>query len=81
MEISSFSLIWLSRINQTKEATVVLDTKYKVHEKPSASDVSQVITYALAKNCTEAVLLYPSNQTAPIREKLVTFSFVVRLSI
>ncbi|MDG5790134.1 hypothetical protein QA612_22085 [Evansella sp. AB-P1] len=54
--------------SQTREVKYVLDTKYKTHEKPSASDVSQVVTYALAKDCNEAILIYPSKETVPINE-------------
>lgn len=37
----------------------VLDTKYKVTEQPSDSDIMQMITYAHLMNCQTAVLLYP----------------------
>jgi len=41
------------------KAIYVLDTKYKVSDSISPSDFSQVTTYALAKNCQEAILIYP----------------------
>jgi 5-methylcytosine-specific restriction enzyme subunit McrC len=37
----------------------VVDTKYKVPDSPSTADVSQVVAYAEAKGCQEAVLVYP----------------------
>ena len=37
----------------------VVDTKYKVPDSPSTDDVSQVVAYAEAKSCEEAVLVYP----------------------
>jgi 5-methylcytosine-specific restriction enzyme subunit McrC len=37
----------------------VIDTKYKKPDRPSAADVQEVVTYAEAKGCTEAVLVYP----------------------
>ncbi|MFB8790902.1 MAG: hypothetical protein U7123_19120 [Potamolinea sp.] len=37
----------------------ILDTKYKVPDSPATSDISQVVTYALSKDCCEAVLVYP----------------------
>jgi 5-methylcytosine-specific restriction enzyme subunit McrC len=37
----------------------VLDTKYKTPDRPSPTDVSQVITYAKAKGCHHALLIYP----------------------
>ena len=44
------------------EAYLVADTKYKAPDKLNKSDIYQVVTYAKAMNCTEAVLVYP---TAP----------------
>ncbi|MEP7220630.1 MAG: restriction endonuclease, partial [Bacteroidota bacterium] len=38
----------------------VLDTKYKAADQPSASDLQQVVAYAVAKNCRRAVLIYPT---------------------
>jgi len=37
----------------------VLDTKYKLSQDPSTDDVAQVIAYAEAKGCSEAILIYP----------------------
>lgn len=37
----------------------VLDTKYKAGPRPTPDDISQVVTYAVAKNCPLAVLIYP----------------------
>lgn len=37
----------------------VLDTKYKAPESPAPADVQQVVAYAEAKTCDQAVLLYP----------------------
>lgn len=41
----------------------VLDTKYKRSSQPSAEDVAQVVAYAQAKGCREAVLVYPLRET------------------
>ncbi len=49
--------------NDTGETLYVLDTKYKITEGISPADFSQVVTYALAKNCSEAVLVYPWKST------------------
>ncbi|MBC8466533.1 MAG: restriction endonuclease [Deltaproteobacteria bacterium] len=38
----------------------VLDTKYKVPDKPGSDDIAKVAAYALGLDCTEAVLVYPS---------------------
>lgn len=37
----------------------ILDTKYKVADFPTTSDISQVVTYAVSKDCCDAVLVYP----------------------
>jgi 5-methylcytosine-specific restriction enzyme subunit McrC len=39
----------------------VLDTKYKVPNFSAPSDISQVVTYAVSKNCFQAILVYPIN--------------------
>jgi 5-methylcytosine-specific restriction enzyme subunit McrC len=44
---------------RTKRPLLVLDTKYKLHEQPSAEDVAQVVAYAEALGCSDAVLVYP----------------------
>lgn len=44
------------------EACCVLDTKYKMPDRIKNPDFSQVVTYALAKKCHEAVLIYPKVQ-------------------
>ncbi len=44
----------------------VLDTKYKTPDKPGNDDVSQIVTYAKAKGCREAVLIYPMALKRPL---------------
>lgn len=44
----------------------VLDTKYKAHPQPSTDDVAQVVAYAEAKGCREAILLYPIQLERPL---------------
>ncbi len=44
----------------------VLDTKYKTPDKPSQADISQVITYAKAKGCHHALLIYPQPLPHPL---------------
>ncbi|WP_420642249.1 McrC family protein [Candidatus Leptofilum sp.] len=44
----------------------VLDTKYKTPDKPSQADISQVITYAKAKRCHHACLIYPQPLPQPL---------------
>ena len=45
----------------------VLDTKYKTPDKPSPADISQVITYAKAKGCHHAMLIYPQPLPQPLQ--------------
>ena len=51
---------------ETGHVRCVLDTKYKAAPSPKAEDVSQVVAYAVAKGCTEAVLVYPVGLSAPL---------------
>ena len=44
----------------------VLDTKYKNPDKPANDDISQIVTYAKAKGCREAVLIYPVALERPL---------------
>ncbi len=44
----------------------ILDTKYKTPIKPSQADISQIVTYAKAKNCHEAILIYPEPLPRPL---------------
>ena len=48
-------------------ALAVLDTKYKTVDKPSPADINQVITYAKAKNCQHAILIYPQPLPQPLQ--------------
>ncbi len=43
----------------TRRPLAVIDTKYKDSDKPAPGDVQQVVFYATAPGCTEALLLYP----------------------
>lgn len=44
----------------------ILDTKYKTPDAAATGDVSQVVTYAQAKGCREAVLVYPQALARPL---------------
>ena len=44
----------------------VLDTKYKVPPKPSNEDIYQVVAYARARQCCEAILVYPVELPQPL---------------
>src|SRR5262249_32828016 len=43
----------------------VLDTKYKAPPKPSSDDISQVVTYAQLKGCSQAALVYATPLAQP----------------
>ena len=49
----------------TREALAVIDTKYKVPDRPSNEDINQIVAYAKLLGCRDAVLVYPSH--LPIR--------------
>lgn len=65
----------------TGGAKYVLDTKYKAPTAPASSDIAQVVAYAEAKGCQEAILVYPIPLVEPldirvgrIRIRSLTFS-------
>lgn len=50
----------------TGKTCFVLDTKYKAPDQPAAVDVEAVVAYAVAKDCRDAVLIYPAPLAHPI---------------
>ncbi len=56
----------LTLYGQNGRPLAVLDTKYKTPEKPGQADISQVITYAKAKGCHHALLIYPQPLPQPL---------------
>jgi 5-methylcytosine-specific restriction enzyme subunit McrC len=52
------------------EPYAVLDTKYKNPGKPAKSDINQIITYAKAKNCQRAILIYPTPVDQPMHVQI-----------
>lgn len=60
----------LTLIDKASQKTAfVLDTKYK-KGPPLPNDVSQVVTYAEATGCTEAILIYPTRLQEPLDENI-----------
>ena len=55
---------------ETGEVQFVLDTKYKPSSSPAPNDVAQVVAYAEAKGCGDAVLVYPRPLPRPLDEKV-----------
>jgi 5-methylcytosine-specific restriction enzyme subunit McrC len=65
----------------TKKVQYVLDTKYKAADKVANNDYHQIVAYANALNCQNAILVSPQNLTKPldikhgaIRVRSLTFS-------
>jgi len=52
------------------EVLCVLDTKYKGVSSPSNEDIAQVVTYSEAKNCSNAILVYPAELVIPLDETI-----------
>ncbi len=48
----------------------VLDTKYKAPDSPSNSDIYQAVSYAVAKKCSIAVLIYPTSIATPFNDSV-----------
>jgi 5-methylcytosine-specific restriction enzyme subunit McrC len=48
----------------------VMDTKYKISEKPTTQDISQIVTYAVLKDCKEAILIYPTQNIKLFDERI-----------
>jgi 5-methylcytosine-specific restriction enzyme subunit McrC len=77
----SFKIDLVLRHVDAERPYMVLDTKYKVPDKPDTSDISQVVAYAEALGCTESVLIYPAHlkdslddRIGDIRVRTLTFS-------
>lgn len=51
----------------TGRTICVLDTKYKAPDTPATEDIYQVVSYAEAKGCSRAVLIYPLHLPSPIQ--------------
>jgi len=65
----------------TSKVQYVLDTKYKSPDKVANNDIHQIVAYAKALKCQNAILIYPQNLQQPldikyddIRVRSLTFS-------
>lgn len=56
----------LLRDVETGRTRFVIDTKYKVPEKPSNDDLYQVVSYAAQQGCDRSVLVYPEELRRPL---------------
>ncbi len=50
----------------TMRPLCVIDTKYKIPDRPSPGDIAQAVTYATLKDCGDAVLVYPKRLDSPL---------------
>jgi len=64
----SFSIDLVINETHSNRTLCVLDTKYKIPDKPSNTDISQAVTYAKLKECTTAILIYPQHLSDPLDE-------------
>ncbi len=55
---------------RTGEVLCVLDSKYKTDEKPSESDVQQIVAYAVSRDCNSGFLVYPRRLKERLSEKV-----------
>ncbi len=67
--------------SRTGQPICVLDTKYKAETVPSPEDLAQVIAYATAGGCDDAILIYPAHgsgsfdhRVGHIRVRSIAFS-------
>ena len=56
----------LIRDRRTKRYVAVLDTKYKIAERPKETDIQQVVAYAVRMGVNHAFLVYPSMAGADV---------------
>jgi len=54
-----FTIDLVLRDAATGRSLCVLDTKYKDNATPASDDIAQVVAYAEAKGCRDALLIYP----------------------
>ncbi|MGK7904400.1 MAG: hypothetical protein AB4352_23950 [Hormoscilla sp.] len=54
---------------QTGAARYILDTKYKTGDQVAIGDFHQMVSYAKATKCYEAVLVYPKPLSFPLDAK------------
>jgi 5-methylcytosine-specific restriction enzyme subunit McrC len=66
----SFQIDLVLRNRADGSPIAVLDTKYKLGELPSESDIQQVIAYAVRLGVTKAYLIYPFEIHDPIHAKI-----------
>ena len=61
-----FVLDLVLRDTATGTPRCILDTKYKPDATPDSDDIAQVVAYAAARDCHDAILVYPTPLERPI---------------
>lgn len=61
-----FTIDLVLRDATTGKTLCVLDTKYKKASTPATDDIAQMVAYAEAQGCSEAVLIYPDHLAKPL---------------
>jgi 5-methylcytosine-specific restriction enzyme subunit McrC len=64
--------------NVTFTPKYIIDTKYKASDSLSTQDINQVLAYSASKNCQEAILLYPTALTHPLKDLIGDSNIRVR---
>jgi 5-methylcytosine-specific restriction enzyme subunit McrC len=62
----SFRIDLVLRDRMSGQALAVIDTKYKIAEQPSESDIQQVVAYAVELGVSRAHLVYPFTLARPV---------------
>jgi len=66
----SFRIDLVLRKRETDEPVAVLDTKYKLSELPTESDIQQVVSYAVELGVERAFLIYPFSIRNPVQAQV-----------
>ncbi|MBT7190122.1 MAG: restriction endonuclease [Calditrichaeota bacterium] len=63
--VITFDIDLVINEKDTGNTAYVLDTKYKIPDSPSSSDIQQIVAYSVAKKCKNAILIYPAQLPTP----------------
>jgi 5-methylcytosine-specific restriction endonuclease McrBC regulatory subunit McrC len=66
----SFRIDLVLRDRMSGQALAVIDVKYKLADKPSESDIQQVVAYAVELGVSRAHLIYPFRLSQPVQAKI-----------
>lgn len=65
-----FDIDMVLRDRATGTPLAVLDTKYKADERPDPGDLLQIVAYAEAMGCRDAILIYPAELSPPLSARV-----------